>query len=330
MLPIVLAISAVSSASASFMVFGDWGTAAEPQKRVAAAMGKFAGQKPIDYVITTGDNVYGEGVHNVEDPQWAEKFTNIYTDQSLDVPWYSVLGNHDYGLNMTAEFEFQKDKRWHLEDYWYTKEMSVKESSRKVTFVFTDTNPSNYRCCSGGDPNTPQFWDNIKDRQPYEQKQIQWLNSTLAAIPADDWVIAVGHHPSSDLEKSLLQHNVHAYFAGHVHNMQHHRYKTANGKVMEHFVSGAGALASKTNPGTPSHTPPDQAWTEDTLGFTYVSFSADGSSMRSEFVTTSGQVIYTIDTPYFSRNAEGQEPLGDMPTDTFGRGALTTPKEMRQ
>jgi tartrate-resistant acid phosphatase type 5 len=42
----------------------------------------------IDFVISTGDNIYDDGIANTSDPLFKECFTNIYTAQSLQKPWY--------------------------------------------------------------------------------------------------------------------------------------------------------------------------------------------------------------------------------------------------
>jgi tartrate-resistant acid phosphatase type 5 len=50
------------------------------------------GQKlDIDFIISTGDNIYDDGIANTSDPLFKESFSNIYTAKSLQKPWY--LGN---------------------------------------------------------------------------------------------------------------------------------------------------------------------------------------------------------------------------------------------
>ena len=43
------------------------------------------------------DNVYSHGISSTSDPLWKRNFNDVYTDASLDVPWYGTLGNHDWG-----------------------------------------------------------------------------------------------------------------------------------------------------------------------------------------------------------------------------------------
>jgi tartrate-resistant acid phosphatase type 5 len=54
-------------------------------------MGLVGEKLDIDFVISTGDNIYDDGIANTSDPLFKECFTNIYTAESLQTPWY--IGN---------------------------------------------------------------------------------------------------------------------------------------------------------------------------------------------------------------------------------------------
>ena len=54
-------------------------------------MGVVGEKLDIDFVISTGDNIYDDGIANTSDPLFKESFANIYTAKSLQKPWY--LGN---------------------------------------------------------------------------------------------------------------------------------------------------------------------------------------------------------------------------------------------
>lgn len=51
-------------------------------------MGKIGEKLDIDFVVSTGDNFYENGLTGVHDQQFEESFTNIYTAKSLQKPWY--------------------------------------------------------------------------------------------------------------------------------------------------------------------------------------------------------------------------------------------------
>lgn len=43
----------------------------------------------VDFVISTGDNFYDNGLVGEHDPAFVDSFTNIYTANSLQKQWYS-------------------------------------------------------------------------------------------------------------------------------------------------------------------------------------------------------------------------------------------------
>jgi hypothetical protein len=51
-------------------------------------MGKVGEKLDIDFVVSTGDNFYENGLTGVDDQQFEESFTKIYTAESLKKPWY--------------------------------------------------------------------------------------------------------------------------------------------------------------------------------------------------------------------------------------------------
>jgi tartrate-resistant acid phosphatase type 5 len=54
-------------------------------------MGRVGEQLSIDFVISTGDNFYENGLTGTDDEAFEQSFTDIYTAKSLQKPWY--LGN---------------------------------------------------------------------------------------------------------------------------------------------------------------------------------------------------------------------------------------------
>ncbi|GMN38343.1 hypothetical protein TIFTF001_007573 [Ficus carica] len=66
-------------------------------------MGIVGEKLDIDFVISTGDNFYDDGLVGVDDPAFHSSFSNIYTAPSLQKQWYIVLGNHDYRGDVLAQ-----------------------------------------------------------------------------------------------------------------------------------------------------------------------------------------------------------------------------------
>ncbi|KAG6534429.1 hypothetical protein ZIOFF_008315 [Zingiber officinale] len=120
-----------SDGSLSLLVIGDWGRKGTfNQTLVAAQMGRIGESLDIDFVVSTGDNFYEEGLTGIDDKEFEESFTNIYAAESLQKQWYSgmflqayasfddalaVLGNHDYIGDVLAQLSpvlRQIDRRW--------------------------------------------------------------------------------------------------------------------------------------------------------------------------------------------------------------------------
>lgn len=51
-------------------------------------MGVIGEELDIDFVISTGDNFYEDGLTGVDDKAFEESFSNIYSAKSLQKPWY--------------------------------------------------------------------------------------------------------------------------------------------------------------------------------------------------------------------------------------------------
>jgi tartrate-resistant acid phosphatase type 5 len=51
-------------------------------------MGRIGEKLDIDFVISTGDNFYPNGLTGVNDRKFQGSFTNIYEAKSLQKPWY--------------------------------------------------------------------------------------------------------------------------------------------------------------------------------------------------------------------------------------------------
>jgi len=95
----------------SFLVVGDWGQhGSSDQRRVARSMGATAEKLGASFVISTGTTSTGRG-RSADDAQFRATFDYVYTDKSLQIDWFPVLGNHDYHGKPDAEVEYSKKNR---------------------------------------------------------------------------------------------------------------------------------------------------------------------------------------------------------------------------
>ncbi|KAE9601042.1 putative Acid phosphatase [Lupinus albus] len=192
--------------SLSFLVVGDWGRkGAHNQTKVAAQMAIHGKKLNIDFVISTGDNFYNDGLTSTNDPAFAESFTKIYTAPSLQKKWYNVLGNHDYKGNVSAQLSpllQQCDKRWICL-------RSFIVNAEAVDFFFIDTNPflDDYFKLGA----KKYDWSGVLPRPQYISNLLKDVDLALKQSRAK-WKFVVGHHPiksagengsTKELEKQL-------------------------------------------------------------------------------------------------------------------------------
>ncbi|NQD37778.1 acid phosphatase [Permianibacter sp. IMCC34836] len=202
----------------SFLAIGDQGSGQLPQRRVAAAMADAAEADPnVRFCLLLGDNFYGHGVTSVTDWQWRWKFESVYSAVALwTLPFYSVLGNHDYLGNVQAQLDYsqqgQGSNRFRLPARQYIRDFGQAAGRPLVRIAFIDTN------------------DTANDFAAARAL----IKQAFSATPSEPlWRIVVAHHPirtfgryrdDTELRKALLPDliaaKVQLYLSGHDHNLQ--------------------------------------------------------------------------------------------------------------
>lgn len=215
---------------ATFAVLGDWGRDTPEQHHVAAAMGRAAAAARSDFVLAIGDNFYSDGVASVDDPLWQSVFEGVYTHPALQVPWYALLGNHDYRGNPQAQLDYAtRSKRWRMPARYYQLADAALVRADADLFAI-DTSPfvGRYR------DNDGLIGSNTRSQDT--KAQLAWLDHALSQSRAK-WKLVTGHHPirsggsgHGDQPEIIAQvlpilnrHGVQAYIAGHDHDLQHIR-----------------------------------------------------------------------------------------------------------
>ena len=201
--------------SLHFAVFGDMGTGAPPQKQIADLMWQARQIFPYDFVLMTGDNLYGG-----ESPRDYENKFSLPYQQLLasGVKFYASLGNHD-----NSNQRFFKDFNMNGKEYYSFKKGNVR---------FFALN-SNYM----------------------DAAQLRWLEEELKNSGADWKICFFHHPPYSSgkqhgsstelrkvLEPLFLKYGVSVVFNGHEHFYE--RIKPQQG--IYYFITGAGG---KLRPG---------------------------------------------------------------------------------
>lgn len=276
--------------SLNFLVFGDWGRLGEQdQVEVAEQMARAAGNLNPRFIISVGDNFYENGVKSVDDPQWQKSFEEVYRDPALQVPWYCILGNHDYhaGGDCDAQIAYhQISPRWNMPARYYQQTHQVDERTT-ADFFYLDTTPmiKSYSSLIRG------FITRANVMTQDVPKQLAWFKTALAASTAQ-WKIVIAHHPiysggghgnSEELIENILpllhEHKVQAYFNGHDHDLQH----LVAGEV-NLFDSGAGSQH------TPTRYTFHSKFAKSCSGFTSVSLQPDKMDVR--MIDNLGRQVY--------------------------------------
>jgi hypothetical protein len=351
----VVGIISVQAAAAAvtFVSLGDWGGAGistNPsdyhrlnEYHVAKQLGKTMAAIDAKFLINTGDNFYYCGVHSVTDSLWKTDFEDVYTDEATFVPWYGVLGNHDYAYNWSAQFEYKSPNkdRWQLPSAYYTRRILL-GGSQYATFIFIDTNPciAKYRANepSGWDPCSPDYASECID--PVSKKcnfhdhimtqdcdaQFAWFHKELAAVNEHDWLFVVGHHEADqvdvqDFTGAMMSSNMRLYLNGHTHAMKH--YQMDADSHVDFLTTGAGCMVYTkdqevcSNPSCrtsdeASHTPKELFY-KKVSAFSVHTFSEDFSSLKTDIVGTNGATIYSFVTQKVAGPGPSPSPPSPVP-----------------
>jgi len=236
--------------SYTFVVIGDWGrNGNEDQMKSVQSFANIVEKADAEFIVSTGDNFYPIGVQSVDDIQWMNSFEVPYKAHPLHIPWYVVLGNHDYRGNAQAQIDYSKrSRRWNMPSRYFTKKHLLEDASPKteVQLFYIDTNPfiTDYQ------EHNEEY--NVKGQDT--KKQLRWLELELKKSTAK-WKFIVGHHhiysggkrkgEQKELVSTIVplmkKYNVSAYFNGHEHDLQHIE------RDGLHFItSGAGSEVRST------------------------------------------------------------------------------------
>jgi tartrate-resistant acid phosphatase type 5 len=274
------------------------------------------------FVVNTGDNFYNLGISTalgVTDPQWNASFNAIYSAPSLQIPFYGVLGNHDYGRNSSVASHsiapqleytwFDPLQRWYMPSRYYNVQPA---SSIPIHITAIDTNPYlAYNNSASGTYYTPEL---LYASQPIiSQAQLSFLTNSLAqAANSNAWTIVVGHHPpvsnkgksnyNSSVTPLLGQGNVDLWFNGHDHVQT--LYQNPGAPNTTFVTVGNSGKLSPTDAGTPAGQPggiPGLLWANTVYhGFSIVTLQATtgrvdyyGVDPNNSTTSTSPYLLYS-------------------------------------
>ncbi|KAL5647286.1 hypothetical protein ACJX0J_041641, partial [Zea mays] len=191
-------------------------------------MGRVGEKLDIDFVISTGDNFYKNGLKGVRDQAFKESFMDIYTAQSLQKPWYSVLGNHDYRGNALAQLSPVLRK---IDDRFICMRSFI-VNAELVDFFFVDT--TLFQLEYWTHPGKHRYdWRGVAPRGKYIANLLKDMDVAMKRSTAR-WKIVVGHHTMRSVSKHgdteellelllpvLMDNGVDFYINGHDHCLEH-------------------------------------------------------------------------------------------------------------
>jgi len=263
-------------------LFGDWGAInAEPQQHVSATMAAYARQQRIQpaALLTLGDNFYGQLDGGVSSPRWQTQFEAMYPKADFPGPCYALLGNHDYNLEPAGKTEAQlayaaahPGTRWTMPAKWYR--FDFPQVRPLVTFIMLD---SNYQKAI---PEKPSL-------SPEERAaQAVWLREELAKPRTAPFLVVCGHHPLysnagdgkvliAEWDELFRKNNVHAYFCGHIHDLEHLEFA---GHPTSFIVSGGGGTTLRK--GLEQKSTAKNQFAQGVHGFTHLEINRDRLVIR--------------------------------------------------
>jgi predicted MPP superfamily phosphohydrolase len=158
---------------------------------VAKSIDTLAQKRKPEFLLALGDNFYEDGVSSTTDRKWEDYWKKVYTGYLSKIPWYTVLGNHDWHGSVKAQLD-KKDPIWVMPDHFYTKEDQV--GNKTVGFVFVDTDlfQYGYDCSSKVCSKTAAYgWTRANNTI---EKQCEWIETQFKKYSQKDYLIVVGHH----------------------------------------------------------------------------------------------------------------------------------------
>jgi len=275
----------------NFCVIGDWGRYGDYyQKAVAEQLSSAVVGVDASFIISTGDNIYPNGVISEYDPAWKYAYEDIYVSYPTHITWYVVLGNHDYKTNPDAEVAYSKiSARWHMPSRYFSIKKNIgKDSANSAEFFFLDTTPFQKEYYTDAD-----YEKGVRGNDTTAQRN--WLINGLKNSTAK-WKFVVGHHPLYSAGKRkgktgdmidafqdvFEKYKVDAYFCGHEHQLE---VDQAEGFHFYEFISGAGSESTAVT------SAPFAKFTVSDHGF--LTASVTNNEMLVQYINAEGKILYS-------------------------------------
>jgi tartrate-resistant acid phosphatase type 5 len=226
------------------------GTGNAQQENVANLMNK---TEKLDFIISTGDNIFPNGVQNASDGLIKKLWNDVYNGAAplSQIPWYLVLGARDWKTNGFGQV-YQRSG-WNLPSLFHVQDR-IFIGGERAQFIFIDTTRFS-------DQDRLDYPDTVgklsKEEMEKElenvlsrfQRQYRWRfvighHNVYGSGVSGDW----GHKNMTSIETLFKKYDVDAYFSGQDSILQvlEDKFKPSN-RSLSYFVSGSGGQSSTAN-----------------------------------------------------------------------------------
>ncbi|KAJ3013036.1 UNVERIFIED_CONTAM: hypothetical protein HDU68_000900 [Siphonaria sp. JEL0065] len=184
------------------LIIGDWGALSANLTAVATAMDTFAQTSSPSAIISTGDNFYSnagnlgyDGILAADDIKFDTVWGNVFNGSAIkNLPWWTVMGNHDWNNNNSAVSELQHESAtWILPDFFFTKRVQI-DTGVYASFIFIETDFLYYENAGYSASMAAQFtslgWSTASNTT---QKQLSWIENAIADANNDAYIFVVEH-----------------------------------------------------------------------------------------------------------------------------------------
>ncbi|KAJ3164407.1 Tartrate-resistant acid phosphatase type 5 [Irineochytrium annulatum] len=328
-----------SAKGIDFLIIGDWGNQADitDMQNTANYMDKWASANKSDVIMVLGDNFYQggnfsyEGVQSVDDPKYKVLWEDVYSDYLTSIPWWFILGNHDWYQNTSNTVELTyalSNPRWYEPDYFYTERLSLPNGAH-ASFIFIETNLIFYGYAGKkamGANFASAGWTN--SAQTIE-KQLAYIEAELEKANDDEFVFVMAHHPiftcgtdaktanMTQLAAIVTKWKPTAYINGHHHTLS---YYVDNAGIMQIGIGSTGNVDAAC---APLYNVTGGGEVPNTYGFAHARL--DDEAFTMQVITETGQIVFDVKatprTPVVGVKSDNKflPPAGDISISWQGK-----------
>jgi len=219
-----------------YYILGDYGelnqsAVSQPIQIVAQHMSNLSLTDPIDFLVTTGDNIYSSDMKDLFDLRHYDLMYSVFNTHGLSgKPWLPVYGSQNCGNPQSVWQASEAYPMWNMPGAYYNMTLEL-DGNQTVAMVFLDG--CTLSCERIGTEALPSFCEAYDYTESAIEKQYQWLASVLEDAQSANWILVHTYIPpfsagSGDNEAlkvhllPLLQTNqVDVLFTGHEQLMQY-------------------------------------------------------------------------------------------------------------